>query len=304
MKNLIYLSLIFFLILSSCSINKISTVTVMKTPNIEPVTLKSYATFDFDKIDESSAIIKSRTWDDVYWTLNDSGNKNRIFPFNRNGQLYRAEWYKEDQGGIYIGGVLNIDWEEMAADNEGNIYVCDCGNNGNARRDLCIYQLKDPFPTFSGSVNYFKKIHFYYPEQKEFPAKPNNFDCEAVFWANGKLYLLTKHRADTQTNLYRFDSIDTLKENPVTLLSTFDIGGMVTSADATPDGKKLAVLTYNNIWLFESETDDYFHGKVSWLPIKAQQCEAICFDDDETLIITNEQKDLFEVKLDMLIEVK
>jgi hypothetical protein len=64
------------------------------------------------------------------------------------------------------------------------------------------------------------------------------------------------------------------------------------------------VLTYNSIWLFESETGDYFHGKISWLPIKAKQCEAVCFDDDETLIITNEQKELFEVTLDMLIEIK
>ena len=304
MKNLIYLILMFFLILSSCSINKISTVTVMKTPNIEPVTLQPYATFDYEEINESSAIIKSRVWDDVYWTLNDSGNKNRIFPFNRNGQLHRAEWYKENQGGVYIAGTLNIDWEEMAVDNDDNIYICDCGNNGNARKDLCIYQLKDPLPLFTGSKNYFKKYHFYYPEQKEFPAKPNNYDCEAVFWANGKLYFLTKHRADSLTKLYRMDNMDDNIENPLTYLATFDIKGMVTAADVTPDGKKLAVLTYTSIWLFESETDDYFHGKISWLPISAKQCEAICFENDKTLLITNEQMELFEIPLEDLIRIK
>ena len=298
-----YIMLI-LLILSSITIFAQDVITIT-LPKADTLTLVPYATFDFAEIDESSAIVKSRVWENVYWTLNDSGRKNRIFPFNRNGELYRAEWYKEKDGGVNIGDAVNIDWEGIATDNDGNLYIGACGNNLNARRDLAIYILKDPQPYSTGTTRYFHKINFYYPEQTEFPAVPNNYDCEAIFWANGKLYLLTKHRADTQTHLYRFDSMDPLKENPVKLLSTFDIGGMVTSADATIDGKKLAVLTYNSIWLFESETDDYFHGKISWLPIKAKQCEAVCFDDDETLIITNEkQMELFEIKLDMLIEVK
>jgi hypothetical protein len=274
-------------------------------PEVETFVLEPYATFDFAEINESSAIIKSRVWDGVYWTLNDSGNKNRIFPFSRDGQMYRAEWYKENQGGIYLAGSLNIDWEEMAVDNNDNIYVCDSGNNSNARKDLCIYKLKDPLPNATGSVNYFQKYHFYYPEQTEFPPEANNWDCEAVFWANEKLYLLTKHRADSNTKLYRFDSLDPLKNNPVTYLQTFDIQGMVTAADASTDGKKLAVLTYNNVWVFEvDEGDDYFNGAVKWLPISAKQCEAVCFDDEETLIITSEQMELFELKIEDMIDVK
>ena len=301
MKKLFPFFLLFFIILSCLYSEEIISVNL---PQVDTLKLMPYTTFDFAEINESSAIVKSRVWDDVYWTLNDSGNKNRMFPFNRNGEMYRAEWYNEDQGGVYLAGTLNIDWEEMAVDNYDNIYVCDCGNNSNARKDLCIYQLKDPLPQATGSVNYFQKFHFYYPEQKEFPADPNNFDCEAVFWANEKLYLLTKHRADSHTKLYRFDNLDPLKNNPVTYLSTFDIQGMVTSADATTDGKKLAVLTYNNVWVFEvEEGDDYFNGSIKWLPISAKQCEAICFDDDENLIITNEQMELFKLPVSELIPI-
>ena len=301
MKKLFPFFLLFFIILSCLYSEEIISVNL---PQVDTLKLMPYTTFDFAEINESSAIVKSRVWDDVYWTLNDSGNKNRMFPFNRNGEMYRAEWYNEDQGGVYLAGTLNIDWEEMAVDNYNNIYVCDCGNNSNARKDLCIYQLKDPLPQATGSVSYFQKFHFYYPEQKEFPADPNNFDCEAVFWANEKLYLLTKHRADSHTKLYRFDNLDPLKNNPVTYLSTFDIQGMVTSADATTDGKKLAVLTYNNVWVFEvEEGDDYFNGSIKWLPISAKQCEAICFDDDENLIITNEQMELFKLPVSELIPI-
>ena len=271
-------------------------------PEKETVNLTPYATFDFAEIEESSAIVKSRVWDDVYWTLNDSGCNNRIFPFNSKGELYRAEWYKEKDGGIFIGNVINIDWEEMTTDNNGNLYVCDTGNNFNTRKDLAIHVLKDPFPTATGNTTSFQTIKFYYPEQKAFPAVPNNFDCEAVFWANDNLYLLTKHRADTQTHLYRFDSLDQLKINPITRIGTFEIGGMVTAADASIDGAKLAVLTYNNVWIFEAVDGDYFNGKISWLPINANQCEAICFDGDD-LIITSEQMELFKLPISELIPV-
>lgn len=272
-------------------------------PKKEVVKLEPYAHFDFADINESSAIVKSRVWDDVYWTLNDSGCNNRIFPFNSKGELYRAEWYEENDGGIFIGNAINIDWEEMAVDNDDNLYICDTGNNFNTRKDLAIYVVKDPYPFATGNTTAFQTIKFYYPEQKEFPADPNNYDCEAVFCANGNLYLLTKHRADTQTHLYRFDSMDQLTINPINRIGTFEIGGMVTAADASPDGEKLAILTYSNVWVFEVQNgDDYFHGKISWLPIKANQCEAVCFDGDD-LIITSEQMELIKLPLTELIPV-
>lgn len=299
MKKIVFSLLSTLLLFSFLSAEVIK----VKLPAADTLDLQPYASFDFNDINESSAIVKSRVWDDVYWTLNDSGCNNRIFPFNRNGELYRAEWYKKKDGGIFIGNAINIDWEEMAVDNNGNLYICDTGNNFNARKDLAIHVVKDPHPYATGNTTAFQTIKFYYPEQKEFPADPNNFDCEAVFWAKDKLYLLTKHRADTQTNLYRFDSMDQLKINPLTKIGTFEIDGSVTAADASSDGTRLAVLTYNNVWLFEAENGDYFNGKISWVPIKGRQCEAICFDNEDTLIITNEQMELFKLPISELIEV-
>ena len=93
-----------------------------------------------------------------------------------------------------------------------------------------------------------------------------------------------------------------MKINPITRIGTFEIGGMVTAADASIDGTKLAVLTYNNIWVFEAEDGDYFNGKISWLPINANQSEAVCFDGDD-LIITSEQMELFKLPISELIPV-
>ncbi len=293
MKNLILSLTIFLPIILLAQLHFPETEVVKLTPN---------ALFNYPQINESSAIVKSRMWNDVFWTLNDSGAKNRIFPINSRGDLYRPAWYDSTQGGVYIGDAVNIDWEDMAVDNHGNLYIAACGNNENMRRDLAIYILKDPNPNVTSLTRISQRIDFYFPEQTRFPADPNNFDCEALFWAKDKLYLLTKHRADTQTHLYRFDAMDPLKDNPVTRIATFDIQGMVTAADASLDGEKLAVLTYNAIWLFESDNDNYFQGKISWLPIKAKQCEGICFDE-ETLVITNEQMEIFRIKLEELIRI-
>jgi len=265
-------------------------------PKIAAADIAPYAKYNFDQIDESSGLVKSRIWKNVYWTHNDSGDGPRIFPVTRDGKIIKPRWAKDWYRGIEITDAVHVDWEDIAADNDGNLYIAACGNNDNIRRDLGVYVIKDCYPQETVLTSVFKKINFYYPEQVEFPPKNNNFDAEALFWANGKLYLLTKHRADNNTCLYRFDSTEPFVDNPLTKISEFVIGGRVSGADCSPDGKKLAVLTYNSVWFFEltGDSDNYFNGKTSYLPIALNQCEAICFDGD-ALIIANEDGNLYEI---------
>jgi hypothetical protein len=278
----------------------------VELPTADTLTLTPYAQFDFAEINESSALIKSRQWDDVYWTLNDSGGENKIYPISRDGKIYRAGWFKENDGGVRIGDAVNIDWESMTTDNDGNLYVSDCGNNNSIRRDLCVYVLKDPFPEATGTTRYYQKINLYYPEQNAFPAPENdrNYDSEAIFCAQERLFILTKHRSDTCTRLYTVNSMYPERLNAMTLLSTFDIKGMVTDAACSKDGTRLAVLTYDGVWLFTGEVEHWFSGSIKWLPISAKQCEAISFDDEDTLLITNEQTEIFELKISELIDIR
>ncbi len=303
-KHFLFATLLVFLIGNLIGCHGSEKLIRVTLPERDPITLTPYGRLSFSPINESSGLVKSRLWPNVFWTHNDSGDEPRIFPVERDGSIIKPEW-AEEYAGIMVSDAVNIDWEDVATDNDGNLIIGAFGNNGNTRRDLAVYLVKEPFPSQIIATRISLKIPFYYPDQESFPPRNQNFDAEAVFWAKGKLYILTKHRSDNYTKLYRFDTMDPLKPNPLTLIGKFDIKGMVTGADVTPDGNRLAVLTYNAVWLFEvsGSSDEYFNGRISWLPIGAKQCEGICFDGNK-LIISNEQRDLFELPIDSLIKVK
>ncbi|MCH6258284.1 hypothetical protein MLD52_17110 [Puniceicoccaceae bacterium K14] len=260
--------------------------------------LEAYAKFQSKEINESSGFVKSRTLANTYWTHNDSGDFARIFAVTRDGQTIQPEWDADSYKGLKIGDAINIDWEELAMDSNGNLYIGAFGNNANTRKDLAVYKIREPNPIEQNSTRTLKTIPFAYPDQTAFPPSKRNFDCEAFFVSNEKLYFLTKHRSDTSTKLYRLDTEDSDSINELTYINDFEIGAQVTGADSSPDGSKIAVLTYKSIWVFHKpeSSDNYLNGEAFRLKIKAGQCEAICWDDEETLIVTNEGMELFEIK--------
>lgn len=272
-------------------------------PEIPERKLQPMARIEARMINESSGLIQSRVRENTLWTHNDSGDEAKIYALDSRGNLIKPTNTKNYRG-ILIAKAINRDWEDITQDDQGHLIIGACGNNDNTRRDLSFYIFNEPNPLTTTQVPNCRRIPFHYPDQTEFPPAEKNFDCEAIFWANGKLYLLTKHRSDTFTKLYRLDSQHETESNPLTYLSRIDVRDQVTGADASADGKQLVVLTYSGVWLFEkpAANDDYLRGKISWLPISARQCEAICFFG-ENLIIGNEQRELFKIPLSQLVKV-
>ncbi|MEM9227351.1 MAG: hypothetical protein AAGA45_05230 [Verrucomicrobiota bacterium] len=264
-----------------------------------PKKLQSSARFASAQINESSGIAKSQRYADVYWTHNDSGDSARLFPIRLDGNDVGPSAGQ----GIPVKGAVNRDWEDIASDHEGNLLIGAFGNNANRRRDLAVYVVPEPDPYVNGPAQVSRRVPFHFPEQRQFPPPDNNYDVEALFVADGTWYVLTKHRADTETRLYRFSQYSETKSNPLTLLASFSSRGMVTAADALPDGSKVAVLTYGSLWVFHPplsddgsyEVERMFAGEFSWQPIRAKQCEAVCFIDSDMVLITNEQGELFVV---------
>jgi len=275
-------------------------------------------------LNEISGIIRSQSYPDVWWVHNDSGDVPRLFAINAQGQpimpgwlddRYYAEEFQEGKKpwpGIPMMNSANIDWEDIAID-DGKLYIADVGNNGNARRDLGIYVVNEPNPRAIDRARPTTFIPIRYPDQDAYPPTDWNYDCEAVFVHAGKLYFLTKYRADGRwdkitygTSLYRLDTTDTDVVNELTLISRLDDLRIVpTAADLSPDRQRLAVLSYDGVWVFQATegSDDWLGGRILRVelpPHQLKQAEAICWDDDTTLRIANEQRDLFTLDAGLL----
>lgn len=248
-------------------------------------------------INESSGLVQSLRYAGVFWTLSDSGNRAEIVPITAEGKLAPG-W----EGAVKIEGVWNYDWEDIALDSRGNLIIADTGNNSGRRKGLRIHFVNEPKPGMA-AVRPTRTLRVHFEDQKQ--ASPD-YDCEAVFEVDGKIFFLTKHRSDRRTRLYRLDGKSVKKSNPLRYVDSFEIGGMVTAADTSPNGRLVAVLTYTALWVFEynPKTGTIFDRSVRKLPIFAWQAEAVAFDGNESIVIGNENGGLYRVPLSDLKDVE
>lgn len=254
---------------------------------------------------EISGIVRSRRDPTVFWTLNDSGDEPRVYPVRADGRVVPSERLPTVPG-VLIAGAVNSDWEDIALDASGRLIVADFGNNRNARADLALYFVEEPEPDAEVTVPT-RVVLFSYPDQPSRPAPRSmfNFDAEAIYTVGDEVYILTKHRSDTRTTLYRLDARELGVVNPLTRLGQFEVHGRVTGADASDDGLRLLVLTYDRIWLFERDSlaTPFFEGRV-WsrsyrMTDGKSDSESICFETDETMLIADESRGrLYRVRLD------
>ncbi len=228
-------------------------------------------------INESSGLTPA--WQDgFFWTHNDGGGNAELYMINQTGRIFDT---------LFVNDSKNIDWEDLTKDDKGNIYVGDFGNNNQDRKDLCIYKHKN------GKT---EKINFHYADQEHFPSKHRVFDCEAMFWHRGKLYLFSKDWSKNhQTQLYSLSdqagNYMLMPEQNVFLKSP------VTAADVSPNGKEFALLSYGKIFVFEvnGEKIDFSKPK-HCVKIGKNQAEALAYINDTDFVITNEQRKVFLVK--------
>lgn len=278
-------------------------VIIRPVPEMEAISLQSCAHLDKKLIPECSALWASFKNPGVFWTLSDSGNKPEIIPIRVEGSI---AWGNR---GNVLPGVKNNDWEALTGDREGNLIVADVGNNLSNRRQLNLYLFREPTPTKS-EVTEIRSISFSWPDQTEFPDPELRHDCEAIFKIKDKTYLLTKHRRDTLTDLWRVDIPATGDRAALVKLSSFDAQGMVTDASISPDGKYLAILTYRAIWVITlpQTGEDIFNGPAVFAtlspPVLSWQIEGCAWLNAQTLLIGSEQGDLFKIPLSALQPVK
>ncbi len=240
---------------------------------------------------------------DTYWSHNDAGNKASIYNFDKQGQLIST---------LKIKDTDNEDWEDMTQDEAGNLYVGDFGNNDNDRKDLAIIKLSKQDLSKNNSTITGQRISFNLEDQNAFPPDKTvrNFDIEAMFSKDNFLYLFTKDRTKPfkgSTKLYRLPNTagnHTASLSAELKTDTSEKIGRITAADISPDGATVVLLANEAIWvLTQFSSDKFFDGTVQRidLPVNVQM-EAIVFQDNCTLYLTNEKESkqdarLFELKI-------
>lgn len=274
---------------------------------------------EFAAISELSGIAKSQ-YADAYWVHNDSGDSPRLFAIDSNGRViippflrnqYHGEAVergKEPYPGMTIELSANIDWEDITIA-DGNIYIADMGNNGNARRDLGIYVVTEPNPRAIFRARPLQFIPVSYPDQDSYPPQQWHFDSEAIFVHDGAIYVLTKHRGEgifqlaSGTNLYRLTDWQTDRINVLEKVDSHPDVFFATGADLSPNREWVAVSGYTELWLFPVPDDGngWFSGearRTGLSMLNSGIIEAITWVDDSTLLIGNERGGVFQVSVD------
>lgn len=217
-----------------------------------------------------------------YWTHNDGYGDNRLYKLGNTGKLKRS---------VRVTNATNHDWEDLTSDKQKKyLYIGDFGNNGNNRKNLRIYKIRHP-SSFSSSSVTASEIKFSYPDQKRFPSKWLNFDVEAFFHLNGKLYLFTK----ADGSAVGYCKLYTLPDQPgtyvATLIDSFPISSRITGADISPDGRTAVLISNTRIYIFSDFSGtNIFNGDYTKLNIDGgwTQKEGVCFNSAGTIFLVDE----------------
>jgi len=249
--------------------------------------LERLGLLDAHELPEASGIVKSRRFPDIFWIHNDSGNAPRLYAVRSDGTIVRR--YKIE--------IPNVDWEDIAMDDEGHLYIGDIGNNAGRLPIRAIYQLAEPDPAKPAeSPVKALKAWFYRFDHDD------RFDAESLCIDRGQALLVAKTFDSRNAELYSLpldkpaSFFKPAIPRKIGRLDRFNVPA--TGADLSADGEWLAVcsstktLVYqrtspnlqgrpepsNQIWKLEAEVE--YPG---WA------VEAICWDARD-LVLAGEDR--------------
>src|SRR5687768_350930 len=131
-------------------------------------------------ITESSGVVASRLYTNVFWTHNDGGKSETLFAVTREGKTLSE---------FKVLGAKIDDWEDVAIDDERHLYIADTGDNDGKRKRVTVFRIDEPDPASSAGVA--RTTHKW---QLRWPNGP--VDSEGLFVHGTNGYLVTKVKDD------------------------------------------------------------------------------------------------------------
>jgi hypothetical protein len=170
--------------------------------------------------------VASRRFTDVFWTHNDSRNAETLYAVRRDGTTV-GKWP--------VVGKKLWDWEDIATDDGGNLYLADIGDNWLKRTAVFVHQIKEPNPaTHAGpiAIEHSWRLHF--------PSGPRN--CESIAIFERHAYLVSK-RSNAPAEIFRFPLTPTTNVVTLEFVTQTTITSAVTCMAISPDaGPKVLAL--------------------------------------------------------------
>ncbi len=255
-----------------------------------PVQAERTGAFQDPRLSESSGVAASARFPHVLYTINDSGNDPVLFATDSSGRPLGA-WR--------VPGVANRDWEALTLGPcpAGRCLVIgDTGDNAERRPWVVLYRFPEPvsFMRFRGAAD---------PAPPgldsavvRYPDHPH--DVEALWLDDdGSVLLVTKGRRDG-VRLFRVPAsafgapagvtATLLQLLPITPERT--LGRWVTDAARAPDGRRVAIRTYTEIYLFPQLPAGRLGTPVVCNVAGLEtQGEGITWLDDRRMLLTSER---------------
>lgn len=237
-----------------------------------------------EEIHESSALVK---FNDVFITLNDSGNKNVLYVFSSKGNILNK---------CSIENATNVDWEALVYDGDSTLYIGDIGNNNNSRKDQKIYivNIKN---VISDSTVVAKNIDFNYPDQKMFPPQDSSlyYDAETLIYRNDSLFVLTKNRTEPFNGIIKVYGMPTKSGTQTPKIYPeihLDASSWIedSATDGVLFGDQLFLMTYSKVYVFDWNGKSYNRTDKVYPFDYFTQKEGIAVDD-EFIYISEENEE-------------
>lgn len=232
------------------------------------------------RITESSGLVVSRRTPELFWTHNDGGGRRQV--------LYGMTRDGKPQAEFRISDAILDDWEDLAIDDNGRLYLADTGNNGGKRQSIAVHEIAEP-DTKSAQAGIARVTRTW---NLRYPEKP--FDCEALFIWGDYGYLVSKVFDDERADIYRFSLTNTASFQVLETVVEVKIDSPVTGADISANGELLAVIAKNGAYVFRINGDvaQAGKGKPFQTKFKHDHIESCTFVP-EGLMATAESREIF-----------
>lgn len=255
-------------------------------PQKENLKTLSHLDKDLDEISGMEILSGS----DLFWGVNDAGNKNIVYGFDESGSIQKE---------VEITNAENVDWEDLTKDDHGTLFIGDFGNNKNDRKDLAIYVISD-FVN-QGKKAKAEKIEFTYEDQTDFDPDKDEmvYGCEAFIYFKDNLYLFTKNRSKHDFGYFDIYKIPATPgkhtARKIGSQKTCDdekTNCWITSATMNPARDVLFLNSNTSLWKFsEFEGDNFFDGKSKHYSLGDEytQKESVTYKDETHVYLSDEE---------------